>query len=238
MNFYFLVEGKTEKIVYDAWIKHVFGDLQSVEKIEEIKENHFFIFMGGGQPMTIQLIEHTLEDITNHGCIDHFFICLDAEQESVEKKRKQVEDVLENSKKNVFPNTHIIVHNCCIETWFLGNHSFFDQDIQGKELKDYILFFDIRKDDPELMGICPDKRFEKWTRAQFHEEYLVKMLHEKCKVRYRKAKPCCVEEKSYFAGLVKRNVQTGHIPTFGELIKLWCEFGGVIEEMNSSPETC
>lgn len=73
------------------------------------------------------------------------------------------------------------------------------------------------------MGCAPDYLI----RAQFHEEYLKEMFREH-RLSYNKAKPKEVSERYYLEELVKRNRQTGHLPTFGDLIELWRRFGGVI----------
>ncbi len=222
MNLYFLVEGKrTEKKVYRAWIGHVFPHLSEAHTIEAVMSNHFLLLAGHGYPSYHQRILDALEDIVRHRSIDHFFICIDAEQDSVETKISQINEQI--SRGPAFPNFHVIVHDCCIETWFLGNRKMLARQPQSEQLRQFRRFYDVNVDDPEEMGYPPGYEF----RAHFHLDYLKEMLGER-KLSYTKSRPGAVTERYYFDALVERNTQTGHLRTFGRLINLWRAFGGAI----------
>lgn len=220
MNLYLLVEGeRTEKKVYRAWIAHVFPNLEQVYRIEDIKDNHFFLLAGYGYPSYLQRIPTALTDIKRHGNIDHFLICVDAEENTVEAKRAEIQEII--SKSTDFAPCHIIIHNCCMETWFLGNRKIFRPHPHSKKLVEFIRFYDVSRDDPEEMG-CPS---DYPTRAQFHDEYLKEIFRERG-LSYNKRRPAEVIERYYFNELIKRNTKTGHLATFGELIELWKTLGG------------
>ena len=222
MNLYFLVEGRrTEKKVYRAWIHHVFPDLREAATIEEVESNHFFLIHGGGYPLYCSRIPAALEDIVRHGVIDGFSICIDAEGYSVESKMNEINKI--TSEASPFPNCHVIVHNCCMETWFLGYRKMLRRNPQREQLRAFKQFYDVSREDPEQMGCPPEYEF----RAQFHVTYLKEMLRERG-LSYTKSRPGCVTEKHYFNALVERNAQTGHLNSFRRLIKLWEVFGGVI----------
>ncbi len=222
MNLYFLVEGKrTEKKVYRAWIGHAFPHLSEANTIEGVQSNHFFLLAGNGYPSYHQRILDALEDIVRHGTIDHFLICIDAEQDSVETKISQINEQISNGP--AFPNCHVVVHDCCIETWFLGNRKMLARQPQSEPLRQFKRFYDVSVDDPERMGCSPEYE----VRALFHQDYLKEMLRERG-LSYTKPRPWAVTERYYFDALVERNAQTGHLRTFGRLITLWRAFGGAI----------
>ena len=223
MNLYFLVEGRrTEKKVYRTWLGYVFPHLHEVEKIEDIHDNHFYMLAGNGYPSYKQRILESLENIQKLGNIDHFFICIDTEEERLESKKAEIEDILATGQP--FQNSHLILQNCCIETWFLGHQKMLKRNPTHEALKRWKAFYDVSLDDPENMG-CPS---EYEFRAPFHEDYLKAMLHERG-LSYSKPKPGCVLEKSYFLALLERYAKTSHIKTFGGLIELWKTLGGMID---------
>lgn len=223
MNLYVLVEGRrTEKKVYRAWMQSVFPLLTEVAKIEEVKANHFFMLAGDGYPSYKQRILEALENISRHGAFDHFVICVDAEEARVEVKLQEIQGILAAGK--FFPQSHVIVQNCCIETWFLGNQKMLKRQPARERLRQFKEFYDVSTNDPEQMAYPAD---EYEFRAHFHLDYLQEMLREQ-RLRYTKANPGCVTEKCYFDALVERNRNTGHLQTFGGLIGLWKMLGGVV----------
>lgn len=222
MNLYLLVEGQcTEKKVYCAWIEHVFPHLRQVQRIEDIKSNHFLILAGYGYPSYLQRIPTALVDIEGHGNIDHFLICVDAEEDTVEAKKHEIQQIIRLGPH--FHSCHIIVHNCCMETWFLGNAKMLRRHPYSIRLRELISFHDVSSQDPEQMGTPPEHEI----RAQFHEEYLKEMFREQGLI-YNKSRPAVVTKSHYLTALVNRNMQTNHLQTFGDLIKLWRAFGGAI----------
>jgi hypothetical protein len=51
LNLYFLVEGRqTEKKVYRKLIPYLLPKLTEVKHFDAVKENNFYIFIGGGYP--------------------------------------------------------------------------------------------------------------------------------------------------------------------------------------------
>ncbi len=222
MNLYFLVEGRrTEKKVYREWIRIPFPHLTEVQAIDEVLVDHYFVFAGMGYPHYKKRIADALNDISRHGHIDHFFICVDAEGFAVEAKTKEIQEIL--SINPPFTNTHVIVHNCCIETWFLGNPRLLPVNPQGSELRNMKRFYNVATDDPEEMGHPNDYS----TRAQFHFDYL-RLSFQEHGLSYTKIHPRTVVERHYFDALVKRTADTGHMATFQKLITVWRRLGGSI----------
>ncbi len=117
MNLYFLVEGRRiEKKVYRSWIAHMFPELRRVARIEDIGENTFFIISGNGYPLISARIGNSLRDIERHENTDHFFVCVDAEEDDV--KLDRIEDIVIQGP--AVSSYFVIIQNCCIETWFLS----------------------------------------------------------------------------------------------------------------------
>jgi hypothetical protein len=221
VNLYFLVEGnKTEKIVYRSWIAHVFPNLRQVHTLEQIDTDCFLIVAGKGYPAAKQRILNALADIQLHGRIEHFFICVDAEEENAQDRFTEIVKVISQAPSSPAA-CHIVIHNCCIESWFLGNQKIWKRNPTSIRLWEFQQFYDVKRLDPELMG-CPT---EYLIKAQFHYAYLQELLSER-NIKYTKAFPRHVADKTYLAQLVDRHQKTGHLQSFGNLLTIWRSLGG------------
>jgi hypothetical protein len=219
LNAYYVVEDRRSgKQVYRAWIKHCFPDLAEVQSMDEMRENHFYIISGHGYPSYIQRISAALQDIERTGNIDHLFICIDTEDMSIGEKHDEIVGVLNEGP--AFFNSHVIVHNCCMETWFLGHDKMLKRYPQDDPLRSWKNYYDVSRLDPELME-CPSGSTIK---AQFHYDYLRAMLHEQ-NLRYTKNTPGPMVQPQYLAALINRHRNTGHIATFGKLLDIWESLG-------------
>ncbi len=222
MNLYVLVEGRvTERRVYQAWFSYFFPELEKVDRIEDISDSHYFLISGDGYPSYVQRISAALKDIRAHRQIDHLFICVDAEEFGFDDKLAEIEQLI---AMGPVPRSHfIIVQDCCIETWFLGNSRFMRQNPQSESLRTWKEFYDVSQADPEQMP-----RHEYYvTRAQFHLAYLKEMMRER-DLSYSKTSPGPVVEEHYFRELVTRNQSTGHLKSFGRLVSVWRSLGASI----------
>jgi len=228
MNLFFLVEGeKTEVKIYKKWVEHTFPQLTFVKNIQLVTTNCFCIFPAGGYPKIFtdepSPLDICLTDITKHGSIDHFFICLDSEEEDYKIRFKEVETELETLNEigissSVQTSIHIIVQHCCIETWFLGNTKMLRKNPQSQNLLEFKKFYDVSINDPELMD-CPDGYL---TKASFHLEYLKKMLKEKNpNLTYTKKYQGPTTEKAYLEALRQRCEKTGHLSSLKRLFDIW-----------------
>jgi hypothetical protein len=209
--------------VYRAWLGYIFPLLRKVDRIEDIKTNNLYMITGYGYPSYKKRIIEALENINQLGTVDHFFICIDTEEQSIEAKRTEIMGII--SEGQAFHNCHIILQNCCIETWFLGHQKMLKRNPTDEKLRGFKSFYDVSVADPENMEHPSDYRY----RAPFHLDYLKAMLHEQG-LSYNKSNPGRVLERHYFDALIKRTTKTNHIQTFGSLIKLWKALGGVIED--------
>ena len=224
MNCCYLVEGRqTEKKVYRAWLGHVFPDLVEAETIGQLapEGNHYVIVTGGGYPSYLSTIGQAIRDAIDTGNVSQMFVCVDAENETAEDRRSEISNVVEEFR--VPFAVHIVVHNCCIETWFLGHGKMLRRNPQSEGLRRYKRFYDVSQNDPELMS-CPA---DVVVKAPFHCEYLKEMLREQ-NLRYTKVHPGVVMDRSYLAALAQRWQDTRHIGSFGSLLEAWRELGGAI----------
>ncbi len=222
MNLYFLLEGRrTEPRVYRDWIKHVFPHLTEVKSIAEVQQDHYLMVSGNGYPQYLTRLDEALADIEKYRVIDHFFICVDAEEDPPETKLEEIENHIAGRLSAAICQP--IIHNCCIETWFLGNKRMMKRQPQSSRLRQWKSFYDVSVNCPESMGAFPGYR----TRALFHLDYLKEMLAER-KQSYSKQFPGAVQKHQYLKALVNRHEQTGHIQSFGRLMSLWRSLGGNI----------
>jgi hypothetical protein len=238
VRLYFLLEGKrTEPNVYRAWLSHAFPWLREVARIEDMADNTFFLLDGGGHPRYLELVDKVLNDaaVACSGSADHLFFCVDAEEERVEDRLAEIEERIGRPKPSV--RYSIIVQNCCIETWFLGNHRFLRQNPEGEKLRRFKQFYDVSKLDPEAMGAMPPYDF----RAQFHLKYFKEMVKERRLVREERRKlsyskgrgrgsPGPVVAPPFLAALVDRYETTdpSHLTSFGKLLAVWRDLGAQI----------
>lgn len=223
MRWYVVVEGReTEKRVYRAWIEHAFARARRVLRIEDMAEDGYFILVGNGYPSYERRIRNAIEDIRASGdAFDHLMICVDAEELSVEERRSTIEEIVIGDACPA-PYT-IVVHDCCVETWFLGNRKFAKRDPEGERLRQYYEFFDVRAEDPEaLPAMVPGT-----PRAAFHLDYLRQMFQER-KLSYSKQRPSAVREPAYLNELARRAQESEHLRSFHALLCRWRELGGEI----------
>jgi hypothetical protein len=200
MNLYFLVEGKrTEKKVYPKWLSYLLPDLKQVKHFDDVKTYNYYLFSSGGYPSILDDLINAVEDINECKKYSFLVVCLDADESTVEERNDEIRRKLEI--ESIKPNAELVifVQNRCLETWFLGNRKVFSRNPQDKTFKQYCRFYNVSERDPELMPIFPGFN----SAAQFHEDYLKRMLREKG-IRYTKNNPNDVGEAHYVKELQKR----------------------------------
>ncbi len=237
MNLLFLVEGgKTEPRVYKAWLTHFFSNINFVEKPEDMTDNSCRIIAGNGYPNMVSspkiyggqsLLEQCLLDIKNYNNVDHFFICIDSEDDTYQDRFAEIKAKLEEFttklgiNENQLTQFHIIIQHCCIETWALGNADIPNQYVSkgnSEFFSNFQPYYDVLVNDPEGMNYPTSYP----TRARFHEKYLKQYLRE-FGLSYRKEKPRAIEDKKYFDALIKRCELTNHLLSLKYLLDIWEE---------------
>jgi|JFJP01.1.fsa_nt_gi hypothetical protein len=223
MNLFFLVEGRrTESKIYPAWLSYLLPQLQRVKNYRKITQNNYYLIDGGGYPSIKERIVYYIDEINtiNQSPINsnyhHFVICLDAEEITHEERKNEIETYI-NAHEVKLQQTQltIIVHQRCMESWFLGNRKIFTRHPQNPDLREYINFYDVYLNDPEMTG-----KYIFDTHADFHYHYLKALLSEKYqKLTYTKHDPGPVLEKYYLEQLQARIItDPTHLLTFQTFI--------------------
>ncbi len=218
MNLYFLVEGKTEKKVYPAWLKYLTPHLTKISNASEVKENNYYIISGMGYPSLLDNhLINAVEEVNELGKYDYLVISLDADDCKVEDRVAEVNNKI-SQKKVQLKNCQlwIIVQNRCIETWFMGNSNVFTRN-PSPNFTPFSTHYDVSTNDPEYME--KPKHFS-GTIGQYHKKYLTHMLKEK-NVNYSETLPQAVTESHYIEQLQLRvKKQPTHLKTLQNFFQL------------------
>lgn len=214
MNIYFLVEGKkTEIKVYPKWLYILVPELTRVQSFDEVVKNNYYMFSGNGFPSLLDNhLKNSILDVNSQKNYDYLVVCLDADNVEMEERKSEIIRFMSDNdiKLNQRTTLEIIVQNKCFETWFLGNSKIFKANPKSDFLKECILYYNVKKSDPELMNKL---QWYENSVSDFHTSYLREMLAER-KVRYSKNNPNEVTEEYFLNELIKRNVKTNHIISF------------------------
>ncbi len=220
MNIYFLLEGRsTEKKIYESWLNYLLPELTKVKFYHQVNHNNYCLVSAHGYPSIIhEYIPDAIEKMQETDKYNYLVICIDAEAETVEIKRQEIEDfIVDNDLRlklgNIKPIS--IIQNRCIETCLLGNKKMFDsRQPLAKPLSDYVKYYDISSKDPELMG----NYSEAYNHAKFHFSYLQKIFAAR-NIRYTKKYPRDAQNESYLDELIKRATsESEHLKSFQKFI--------------------
>lgn len=234
MNLYFLVEGISEFNIYPRWLNCLLPDLKRVDGFDEITDNNYFVFHGGGQPQIIdEHLPNAIRDINSFKSnvkYDRLLVCLDAEELTVDELRTEILTSIQ-SKKDLNLNDIeliLVIQNRCIETWLLGNRNIVPTQLENipfdasEPFQTYRKYYDVRSKNPELMGIYDNPKFT--THAQFHEAYLKAVFKSRGNsvgLSYGKGKAKEVGEKFYLDQLIKRTKDNpDHLQSFQYFISI------------------
>jgi len=224
MNFYIIVEGeKTEMSVYPAWLSLLAPAYTRIANFDDVNENNYYIFCGGGIPSIYTHVTNAVLDINEINSkggphYDYLLVCLDTEGENRDYIMQQIEKQLKSEGVSL-QNAELVVfeQKVCMETWFLSNQSVFKENPQNPEYLDFIRYYNVGRDNPEEMGNMNENKFT--TTAKFHLRYLKRMLEER-NMTYSKKNTEVVQQQAYLQQLIRRYEETGHLSTFGS----WYEF--------------
>ncbi|BAY97969.1 hypothetical protein NIES37_19170 [Tolypothrix tenuis PCC 7101] len=218
MNLYFLVEGKrTERKVYPAWLAYLLPEIKQVKNYDEVEKNNYYLFSAEGYPSIIyEHLPNAIADVQEQGNYNYLVVCLDVDENTVGEIQNEIYEFLA-SEKIKLGNIEliIIVQNRCFETWFLGNRNIYSRQPQDRPLLDFVRYYDVSVNCPELMGKYPDFN----THAQFHTAYLKELFKAK-NINYSKKNPGDVLKPYYVEQLLKRiKEQKQHLPSFQTFIE-------------------
>ena len=105
-----------------------------VERFEDITQNTFLIQSGCGRKALIEKhLESFIRDTQDFGNIDHFFFCIDAEEQSYQSVFDDltclIEAIMQKHKiEKLKTELHLIIQYGCFETWALGNNEIANQN--------------------------------------------------------------------------------------------------------------
>ena len=215
MNYYIVVEGKkVEPAVYNKWISYLNPKLHPINHISEFKEDNYLIFPGYGYPFYFEVIDNAIQDVLNNPTIDYLVIAIDSEEMTYEEKYQEIHDSISDYIDKI--NITIVVQHFCIETWALGNRLIIKRNPENVQLKRYIKYFNVARNDPELLSPIEQ---EDLTRSQFAEKYLRKALNDKYRnLTYSKNRPDILLHPKYFQQVKLRYNKTKHIQSFGKFL--------------------
>ncbi len=212
INLYFLVEGQTEAALYPEWLNYLLPDFKRVKVYNQAKDKNYYLFNAGGFPRIIYThLPNAMCEVNEAGNYNYLVMCFDADECTVKERKNEVIACLK--KKNIeLNNTRLvlIVQNCCIETWLLGNRRIYERTPPRNMLSKFTYFYDVSQYDPEKMS--KPRHCDK-TRQQFHAEYFIKLCRYK-KMKYKKGHPQDVLAPSYLQQLQARIDETNHLGTF------------------------
>ncbi len=202
MNLYFLVEGVTERKVYPAWLKVLLPSHQRVNVASEAVSKNYYLISGGGFP---HLLDRTLADsvdeIEASGKYNYLVVVLDSDENSVIETKNEVTEYIEPyTSKLGNCVVKVIVQNCCIESWLLGNRRIFSRQPQSEELRRCVACFDVFNDDPEQMDKPANYNSPK---VAYHLRYLKAVFRER-QTSYTKTRPKDATKKYYLNALLER----------------------------------
>jgi hypothetical protein len=235
MNLYFLVEGTTESEFYPKFINYYFNDqLKRVEDFSNAVNNNYFLIGSEGYPFiytgpkfpegSYPALKSAILDINTRPVYDYLIVCLDADEVTVSERIIEFREKIEGFKQegvtlNKACEFKLIVQNRCIETWFLGNRKIYKHNPTSEPLISYVKYYNVKADDPELMGNYSDD----FTHQDFHLQYLRSMLRER-RLGYKKELPETIVKENYMLQLQKRvNDKGQHLKTLKDFFD-FCDY--------------
>lgn len=211
MNLYFLVEGKLEAKLYPKWLSYLLPELERVKQFDAVQSRNYYLFNAGGYPHILdEDLPNAIREVNESGRYDYLILCFDADEDTVDARRQAVHEAIhEQGIALQQVELEIVVQNRCIETWFLGNRTFYKRDPQNADLRAYTRFYNVADDDPELMP----KHEDFFEVQQFHKAYF-KCLCQARKTHHSERFPGPVQETYYLDELRKRIDETCHLNSF------------------------
>lgn len=222
MNIYLLVEGKTEKRVYPKWIKYMNPQIQVVQNIREVSDNHLYVVFVGGQGRFYDEMKNAFENFSEYDTFDRLVIAIDSEGISYDKKKaevtKEIVGILSEFDASI--DYRVVVQHFCIETWALGNREITLKPPSSERVLNYKEKWDVSEKDPERL---PPFRDEGLNRAKSAYKYFKALLNEDSRdpdypKTYTKGNPQAILNNKFFSRVKARLEETGHIASFNDFL--------------------
>jgi len=219
MNYYIVVEGRTEKTVYREWISHLNPSLIYVESVEQIRSNNYYIVSGFGYPSYFNTIESAIKDVNELGIVDELIIAVDSGEMNFEEKYAEISDFI--SLLYCRTRIRILIQHFCFEVWALGNRIIIRRNTSDAKLREYLRYFNIRIQDPELLPAYP---WDSLNREKFAAKYLRIIINDRyAGITYNKNNPKQLLSKGYLDQVCNRHLETSHIASFSKFLRIFEE---------------
>ncbi|NHZ71644.1 MAG: hypothetical protein GWP17_00960 [Aquificales bacterium] len=215
MNVYVVTEGQVETAVYKQWIPFINPNLSLVDRIDDVKDDRFYVISANGYPQYFKIIENAIADINHLKVFDRLVICVDSEDMTKHDKFDEIDEFVRD--KQCAAQIRIVIQHFSIEAWALGNRKIIRSNPASRRLREYKRLHNVGKEDPELL---PPNHEEDLNRAQFAERYLRFALNDRFRnLTYTKKNPDVLLHEKYFEQLKNRLEQTGHIASFYDFLQ-------------------
>lgn len=217
-SLYLLVEGgETEPALYSAWLPQLLTGSTRLARPEDAQTAYgFYILAGFGYPSLLRRLEDAIADISTFRGFGYLIVTLDCEDRSIDETAREVVDAIKQHNCPVL--TEIIVAQCCIESWLLGNRKFVKRNPATDALQAFRNEYDVTQLDPELMPNARASRYN--TRAQYHKAYL-RAAYTEHGLKFAESKPGPALEPYYLQALIERAAMERtpkHLRTFAAMI--------------------
>lgn len=219
MNYYILTEdSKSFLKVLPYWLEYMNFPCERVCDITAVTDNCYVLQSGFGVTQLLtKVLFDTIDTINNYSdvTINTLFVFLDADENSIEDRTKEVTDAVYNKYGGgLYFNIRVFVINHCFETWVLGGaKSLFPNKVdKDSSFYPFSQYYDIAKNDPELM-VHPI--LSRDTTSQYHFHYLHELMRLN-KIRFNKSNIKHIRTREYFDEIVTRATSTNHIKSFKE----------------------
>lgn len=217
MNLLVLVEGESaSRRIYKTWIPYVNKKLVYINGLDEYSENNFYVLAGKGQPGIMNIVEQAVLDANSIEKIDRLVIAMDSENLGQHERYLEVRNRVDRIGCN--KEVRYIIQHFCLETWLLAHDGIHRRRPSTEDAVAYRKYFDLRKNDPELLPGYPENN---WLRAQFAYQYLRAAMADvnystSRRITYSKFNPGGVIQEPYFRNITRRMNSKVHIQSFNQ----------------------
>ncbi len=223
MSLYIVVEGhRTEPRLLRGWLPALAPGLAPAHRVEDVGAHHYFVVAGRGYPSYHQRIRDAIDDIRRFPQFAWLVVMVDAEAVDVSARRAEVQRTIDEAGCPI-PSA-VMVADCCVETWLLGNRAMVRPKPDRPALQTHLAHYNVRERDPERMPIAPGYDL----RAEHHFEYLRAVFEER-DMAFTKVHPGHAATPEYLAELRARTAaedRTGrHLRSLGEVFAFFDRLG-------------
>lgn|GEM_PF-1194562 len=219
MSLYIVVEGRrTEPRLLRGWLPKLAPGYSPAARVEDVGAQSYFVVPGRGYPSYGERIRAAAEDIRQFPKFSWLVVMVDAEDVDASARRAEVQKTIDESGCPI--SSAILVADCCVETWLLGNRTMVRPKPSTAALQAHFAHYNVRDDDPERMPI----RLGYGSRAQYHCDYLRAVFVER-NMSFTKNHPGDAATPAYLDKLRARTTftdsQGSHLASFREVIEFF-----------------